>query len=214
MSVQQMAQRIHADGVDVLVDLKGQTFGNRLGVFAHRPAPIQATFLGFPGTSGAEYMDYVIGDRRVTPLSHADGYTEKIAQLPHSYQPNDSQRRRLKPSTRQEWGLPEDALVLGNFNQSFKLSPHTFDAWARILKAVPNSILWLLEDNAQATHNLKLAAAERGVGPARLVFAPRVPVDIHLARLPMARLHARQLAPATPTPPRATRCGWVCRWSR
>lgn len=186
MSAQQMAQRIHADGMDILVDLKGQTFGNRLGVFAYRPAPIQATFLGFPGTSGADYMDYVIGDRWVTPLEHADHYSEKIAQLPNSYQPNDSQRKRLQPSTRAQWGLPEDALVLGNFNQSFKLSPQTFDAWTRIMKAVPRSILWMLEDNTQATQNLKRAAAERGVDPGRIVFAPRVPVDIHLARLPVA----------------------------
>ena len=190
MSVQQMAQRIHADGMDILVDLKGQTFGNRLGVFAYRPAPIQATFLGFPGTSGADYIDYVVGDRWVTPLAHAAHYSEKIAQLPHSYQPNDSRRRRLPPGTlagtREHWGLPEDALVMGNFNQSFKLSPQTFDAWTRIMKAVPNSILWLLDDNAQATHNLKLAAVERGVAPERIVFAPRVPVDIHLARLPVA----------------------------
>ena len=190
MSAQQMAQQIHADGVDILVDLKGQTFGNRLGVFAHRPAPIQATFLGFPGTSGAEYIDYVIGDRWVTPLEHADHYSEKIAQLPHSYQPNDSQRRRLPPGTaagtRAQWGLPDDALVMGNFNQSFKLSPQTFDAWARILKAVPRSVLWLLEDNPQATKNLRLAAVQRGIDPARLFFAPRVPVDVHLARLPVA----------------------------
>ncbi len=190
MSAQQMAQQIHADGMDILVDLKGQTFGNRLGVFAHRPAPIQATFLGFPGTTGADYMDYVIGDRWVTPLAHADHYSEKIAQLPHSYQPNDSQRRRLPPGTaagtRAHWGLPEDALVMGNFNQSFKLTPDTFDAWARIMKAVPDSVLWLLDDNAQATQNLRLAAAARGVDPSRLVFAPRVPVDVHLARLPVA----------------------------
>ena len=192
MSAQQMAQRIHADGIDLLVDLKGQTFGNRLGVFAHRPAPIQATFLGFPGTSGADYMDYVIGDRWVTPLEHAEHYSEKIAQLPHSYQPNDSQRRRLPPGTaagtRAHWGLPEDAPVMGNFNQSFKLLPQTFDAWMRIMKAVSNSVLWLLDDNPQSTQNLKLAAAERGVDPARLTFAPRVPVDVHLARLPVADL--------------------------
>lgn len=186
MSAQQMAQRIHADGMDILVDLKGQTFGNRLGVFAHRPAPIQATFLGFPGTSGADYIDYCIGDRFVTPLAHAEHYTEKIAQLPNSYQPNDSQRKRPQAVTRAQCGLPQDALVLGNFNQSFKLSPQTFDAWTRILKAVPRAILWLLEDNPQATSNLKRAALQRGVDPVRIVFAPRVPVDAHLARLPVA----------------------------
>ena len=186
MSAAQMAQRIAHDGIDILVDLKGQTFGNRQAVFAHRPAPIQATFLGFPGTSGADYIDYIIGDRWVTPIEHAGHFTETIAQLPHSYQPNDSQRRRLQPGTRAQWGLPEDALVLGNFNQSFKLSPHTFDAWTRILQAQPKAILWLLEDNPQATQNLQRAARQRGVDPARLVFAPRVPVQAHLARLPVA----------------------------
>ncbi|MDH5541290.1 MAG: hypothetical protein OEY03_17970, partial [Rhizobacter sp.] len=186
MSLQQMARQIHADGIDILVDLKGQTFGNRLGVFAYRPAPIQATFLGFPGTSGADYIDYVIGDRHVTPLEHADHYSEKIAQLPGSYQPNDSQRPRLNALTRAQCGLPDDALVMGNFNQSFKLSPQTFDAWMRIMKAVPRSILWLLEDNAQATLNLRRAAQLRGVDPGRIVFAPRVPVQMHLARLPAA----------------------------
>lgn len=188
MSIEQMARRIHADAIDILIDLKGQTFGNRLGVFAYRPAAIQATFLGFPGTSGADYVDYVIGDRWVTPLEHADHCSEKIAQLPNSYQPNDSQRARLQASTRAECGLPEDALVVGNFNQSFKISPQTFDAWMRILDAVPRAILWLLDDNAQARQNLRKAAAARGIDPARLLFAPRVPASLHLARLPAADL--------------------------
>jgi predicted O-linked N-acetylglucosamine transferase (SPINDLY family) len=186
MSVQQMARQIHADGIDILVDLKGQTFGNRLGVFAYRPAPIQATFLGFPGTSGADFIDYIIGDRHVTPLEHADHYSEKIAQLPGSYQPNDSRRPRLQALTRAQCGLPDDALVMGNFNQSFKLSPETFDAWMRIMKAVPHCILWLLDDNDQAKRNLHRATIQRGVDPERIVFAPRVPVHVHHARLPAA----------------------------
>ena len=186
MSEQEMARRIHADGIDILVDLKGHTFENRLGVFAWRPAPIQVAWLGFPGTCGADYIDYVIGDRFVTPLDHASHYSEKIAQMPHSYQPNDSQRKRVAASLRSHWGLPADALVLGNFNQSFKLSPETFDAWVRILQAVPGSVLWLLADNPQATQNLRLEASRRGLDPARLVFAPRVGVDQHLARLPVA----------------------------
>jgi predicted O-linked N-acetylglucosamine transferase (SPINDLY family) len=186
MSEQQMARQIHADGIDVLVDLKGHTFGNRLGLFAWRPAPVQVSWLGFPGTCGAEYIDYMVGDRFVTPLEHADHYSEQIAQMPHSYQPNDSRRRRLAPGTRAQWGLPEDAVVLGNFNQSFKLSPQTFDAWVRIVQAVPGSVLWLMADNPQASTNLRLEAERRGLDPQRLVFAPRVGVDQHLARLPLA----------------------------
>ena len=182
----QMARRIHADGVDLLVDLKGHTLGNRFGVFAHRPAPLQVSFLGFPGTTGADYIDYFIGDRWVTPLEHADRYTEKLAQLPNCYQPNDSRRQRPAPVSRQACGLPEDAFILGCFNQAFKLTPQTFDVWMRILKAVPDSLLWMLEDNDQATHNLLAHAQLRGVAPGRIVFAPRVAYAQHLARLPAA----------------------------
>jgi predicted O-linked N-acetylglucosamine transferase (SPINDLY family) len=188
MSERQMAQAIHGDGIDILVDLKGQTFGNRLGVFALRPAPIQVTWLGFPGTSGADYIDYIIGDRHVTPLAFADHYSERIAQMPHSYQPNDDQRQRPAPTGRARWGLPDGALVLGNFNQSFKLTPQTFESWMRILHAVPESLLWLLEDNPQATQNLRQAALAAGIAPERLHFAPRVPMEQHLARLPAADL--------------------------
>jgi len=186
MSERQMAERIHADGADILVDLKGHTFGNRLGVFAFRPAPVQVAWLGFPGTCGADFIDYMIGDRWVTPLEHAAHYSEKLAQMPHSYQPNDSRRHRPLPSTRADWGLPEDAIVMGCFNQAFKIGPANFAAWMNILRAVPNGLLWLLDDNPQATANLKLEAERAGIDPQRLVFAPRVGVDVHLARLPVA----------------------------
>lgn len=185
MSDRQLAQRIRDDGIDILVDLKGHTHGNRLAVFAYRPAPVQATFLGFPGTTGADYIDYFIGDRWVTPLEHAAHYSEKIAQMPHSYQPNDSRRTRPVPMTRQSLGMPEDALVIGNFNQSFKLSPATFDSWMRIMRAVPRAVLWLLADNNQAVANLQREAQARGVDPSRIVFAPRIHMDDHLARLPL-----------------------------
>lgn len=186
MSERQMAERIHADGIDILVDLKGHTAGNRLGAFAHRPAPIQAAWLGFPGTCGADYVDYIVGDRWVTPIEDAEDFSERIAQMPHSYQPNDAQRPRPQPTTRAHWGLPEDALVMGCFNQSFKIGPDTFDSWMRILQAVPRSLLWMLDDNPQASRNLRLEAQKRGVDPSRIVFAPRVPVAVHMARLPVA----------------------------
>ncbi|WP_418315312.1 hypothetical protein [Piscinibacter sakaiensis] len=182
------AQRIRADEIDILVDLKGHTLGNRLAIFAWRPAPLQVSFLGFPGTSGASYIDYVIGDRWVTPLAHADRYSERIAQMPGCYQPNDSRRPRPAPVGRSELGLPQDRLVLGCFNQAFKISPATFDVWMRILAAVPDSVLWLLEDNPQATVNLRREAVARGIAAERLIFAPRVPMTRHLARLPAADL--------------------------
>lgn len=188
MSDRDAAERIRSDEIDILVDLKGQTAGNRLALFAWRPAPLQVTFLGFPGTSGADYIDYVIGDRWVTPLHHADRYSEQIAQMPGCYQPNDSQRELPEPLKRSQFLLPEDKLVLGCFNQSYKITPATFDVWTDILKAVPNSVLWLLEDNAQATANLRREAEARGVAADRLLFAPKLPVAFHLARLPLADL--------------------------
>ncbi|HEU4457632.1 MAG TPA: hypothetical protein VFR90_00740 [Methylibium sp.] len=186
MNERQMAERIAADGIDILVDLKGHTFGNRLAVFAWRPAPVQVAWLGFPGTCGADFIDYMIGDRFTTPIEHAAHYSEKLAQMPHSYQPNDSRRFRPAPTRRADWGLGEDAIVLGCFNQAFKIGPDNFAAWMNILRAVPNGVLWLLEDNAQASHNLRREAERAGIDARRLVFAPRVPVDVHLARLPCA----------------------------
>lgn len=183
-----MAERIRADGIDVLIDLKGHTQGSRLPVFVYRPAPVQVSFLGFPGTSGMEGIDYFIGDPVATPLSHAAHYTEHIAQMPHSYQPNDSERPRPAASDRRQWGLPQDALVLGCFNQSFKLIPETFDAWMRILSAEPRALIWMLYDNPQASDNLRREARQRGIDPNRLIFAPKASVNDHLARLPLADL--------------------------
>lgn len=188
MGPREMAERIRADGIDVLVELKGHTQGSRLAVLAYRAAPVQVSWLGFPGTTGMHCIDYFIGDPVATPLSHAAHYTECLAQLPHSYQPNDSQRPRPAPSQRMQWGLPKQALVLGCFNQSFKLTPQTFDAWMRILRAVPNAVLWLLNDNPLATANLRREAQQRGVDPERLIFAAKVSVGEHLARLPLADL--------------------------
>lgn len=183
-----MAERIHADGIDVLVELKGHTQGSRLPVLAYRAAPVQVSFLGFPATTGMGCIDYFIGDAVTSPLSHAAHYTECIAQMPHCYQPNDRQRARPAPSDRLQWGLPQQALVLGCFNQSFKLTPETFGAWMHILQAVPNAVLWLLHDNPQATANLRRVATCHGVDPERLIFAPKVSVSDHLARLPLADL--------------------------
>lgn len=182
----QTAQMVRDDGIEVLVDLKGHTRSNRLGIFGHRAAPVQASFLGFPGTTGADYMDYFIGDATVSPLAHADNYSEKLALMPRCYQPNDRQRAKPQPCTRAEVGLPEDALVLCGFNQPFKLSPEVFDVWCRLLRQLPNSVLWLLQWNDQSPSQLRAEAEARGVDPSRLFFAPRVGAKEHMSRVALA----------------------------
>jgi predicted O-linked N-acetylglucosamine transferase (SPINDLY family) len=182
------AQRIRDDGIDLLVDLKGHTHGNRLGIFAFRPAPLQVSFLGYPGTSGADFIDYVVGDRQVTPMEHQPWYSERIAQMPECYQPNDSRRARPAPVPRAALGLPAHAPVLACFNQAFKLTPETWGVWMRLLMALPDAVLWLLEDNDQASANLRRHAQSHGVDPARLLFAPRIAHEDNLARLPAADL--------------------------
>jgi len=181
-----IAQRIRADGIDLLIDLKGHTRDQRLGIFSYRPAPVQVTFLGFPGTSGADYIDYLIGDAIVSPLDHADAYSEKLAQMPACYQPNDRLRPLLDAPTRASQGLPEDALVLCGFNQPFKISPEVFDSWCRMLHALPNAVLWLLEWNKQALPNLRREAAKRGINPARVIGGPRKALADHVARFRLA----------------------------
>ena len=176
-------------GIDIAVDLKGFTRDNRLGIFAQRCAPVQVSYLGYPGTTGADYMDYVIADKTVLPPSLYPHFTEKPVLLPHSYQVNDSQRRiSERVFTREEVGLPAQGFVFCCFNNNYKILPATFDAWMRVLQAVPGSVLWLLEDNAGAARRLKEQAQERGVDPQRLVFAQRLPLDEHLARHRLADL--------------------------
>lgn len=181
-----MARRIRALGIDILVDVKGATDGTLLPVLAARPAPLQLNWLAFPGTSGARFIDYVIGDPIVTPIAHAAHYTEKIAQLPGCYQPNDAKRARPAAASRAEAGLPEGAAVLCGFHQSFKISEAVFSHWCEILQRVPGSVLWLLEWNANVRESLLAAARQRGIAPERLVFAPLLPLERHLARLACA----------------------------
>ncbi len=188
MSMVQIARRIRDDGIDILVDLKGYTQESRPQVFAQRPAPLQVSYLGFPGTTGADYIDYVIGDPIVTPLEHAPWFSEKIAQLPGCYQCNDGTRPLPVVPSRASQGLPEYALVLCGFNQPYKISPEVFDAWCRILQAVPHAILWLLHWNKDAPDALRREAATRGVDPHRIVFAPTVPQVDHLNRIGCADL--------------------------
>jgi len=182
----EVAQRIGQDGIEVLVDLKGHTRDSRLGIFAHRPAPVQVSFLGFPGTTGADYMDYFIGDVIVSPLDQAQYYSEKLALMPRCYQPNDRQRPKPGVYTREQAGLPHDALVLCGFNQPFKLSPEVFDVWCRLLQQLPSSVLWLLQWNEHAPEQLRAEAQARGIDPSRLVFAPKVGMQQHMSRLALA----------------------------
>jgi predicted O-linked N-acetylglucosamine transferase (SPINDLY family) len=169
--------------IDIAVDLKGFTQDCRPGIFALRAAPVQVSYLGYPGTLGAPYMDYLIADRVLIPPESAQFYSEKIVYLPDSYQVNDAARVIAeRVFSRAELGLPAAGFVYCCFNNNYKITPATFDGWMRILRQVPGSVLWLLEDNAGAAGNLRAAAEARGVSAARLVFAPRLPVADHLAR--------------------------------
>ena len=183
------AARIRADEIDILIDLKGYTFQARPEILVRRPAPIQINFLGYPSTMGAHFIDYIIGDPIVTPTEHAPYYSEKIIQLPHSYQPND-RKRIVAPAmpSRADCGLPEDGFVFCCFNANYKITPTLFELWMRLLHEVPNSVLWLYQANALASGNLKREAAARQIDPARLVFAPKVSVPDHLARMQLGDL--------------------------
>ena len=170
-------------GIDIAVDLKGFTEGARTGTFSRRAAPIQVNYLGYPGTMGAPYIDYIVADPILIPPESREHYAEKIVYLPNSYQVNDRKRRISdKEFTRAELGLPPTGFVFCCFNNNFKITPSTFDGWMRILEQVEGSVLWLLEDNETAADNLRREAEARGVEPARLLFARRMPLPEHLAR--------------------------------
>lgn len=183
-----LAKRVRDDGIDILVDLKGYTYDSMPELFAYRPAPVQVAYLGFPGTSGASFIDYVIGDRWVTPLEDAAHFSEKIAQLPNCYQCNDGSRPLPVTPDRESQGLPEDAVVLCGFNQPYKISPEVFDVWCHLLHRIPDAILWLLEWQSQAPPALRKEAEARGIDPQRLVFAPSVLQKDHLDRIGCADL--------------------------
>jgi len=183
-----VAQRIRADGIDILIDLKGHTRDSRMELMAYRPAPVQAAYLGYPATTGAPVIDYMIGDRVTTPLAHAAHYTEQIAQLDGCYQPNDAARPLPPCPSRAELGLPDDAVVLCCFNQTYKLSPNMLDLWSRILADAPRSVLWMLAWNPHARENLLRELAARGVARERVFFAAKLDLASHIARLRSADL--------------------------
>ena len=175
--------------IDIAVDLKGYTGGARPGILAFRPAPVQIHYLAYPGTMGAGFIDYLLADRTVVPEEERKFYMEQIAYLPDSYQCNDSARRiSERTATREESGLPESGFVFCCFNSNYKIMPEMFDIWMRLLHAIPGSVLWLLEENPAATANLLREAQTRGVAAERLVFAKRIALPDHLARLRNADL--------------------------
>jgi predicted O-linked N-acetylglucosamine transferase (SPINDLY family) len=170
-------------GVDIAIDLGGFTLDNRTDIFAYRAAPIQVNYLVYAGTMGAKYMDYIVADETLIPPASQHFYSEKVAYLPNSYQVNDSTRTiSNKKFTRQSLGLPEEGFVFCCFNNNHKIVPTSFDMWMRILRAVDDSVLWLLEDNAAAAENLKKEALSRGIDGARLIFAKRTSPAEHLMR--------------------------------
>jgi predicted O-linked N-acetylglucosamine transferase (SPINDLY family) len=176
-------------GIDIAVDLNGYTQDARLAPFAQRLAPLQVSYLGYPGTVGADFLDYILADATVLPMDQQRFYHEKIIHLPDSYQANDD-RRVIAPDTpsRAEAGLPADGFVYCCFNNAYKLTPEIFASWMRILAAVPGSVLWLLANDSDSIARLRGAAEAQGVDPARLVFGPSLPSAQHLARHRLADL--------------------------
>jgi predicted O-linked N-acetylglucosamine transferase (SPINDLY family) len=188
LTTENAARKIHADGIDILIDLKGYTAHTRSEILALRPAPVQVNYLGYPGTMGADFVDYLIGDAIATPSEQAAEYSEKLALMPYSYQSNDRHRPIPPKPGRVECGLPEQGFVFCGFNQTFKILPEMFDLWMRLLREVPGSVLWLLQSNELAAANLRQEAQARGVDGNRLIFAPRLPQAEHLARQQQADL--------------------------
>ena len=188
LSNEAVARLMRDDGIDIAIDLKGHTRNSRFELLAWRPAPVQVAFLGYPATTGSDFIDYMIGDPVVLPLAHAGDFSEHIAQLPNSYQPNDRQRALPPAPSRASLELPEDKVVLCCFNQTYKISPQMLDLWASILHGAPNTVLWMLAWNPHARANLSRELGERGIAADRIVWAPKLTLASHIARLRQADL--------------------------
>lgn len=189
MSANDAAERIYSDKVDILVDLMGWMHGHRMEILLKRPAPVQVNYLGYPGTTGASFMDYIIADRVVIPPEHQQYFSEKVVYLPHCYQVTDPDPNvDQTPMERTDCGLPENGVVFCSFSTDYKIEPRVFDMWMRILNRVPDSVLWLLVRSPEAQVNLRRAAAYMGVDSRRLIFAKALQKDKHLARLKLADL--------------------------
>ena len=189
MSDSQAAERIYSDRVDILVDLMGWMWGHRMGILARRPAPVQAHYLGYPATTGADYIDYFIADKIVIPPEQQQDYAEKIIYLPDCYQVTDCQTPVERTEYRRsDFDLPQHAFLFCSFSTDYKIDRKIFGLWMRILRAIDNSVLWLLVRSETAKKNLRHAAAGQGIEPDRLIFASPLPKAKHLARLKLADL--------------------------
>ena len=184
----EIARRLREMEIDIAIDLGGHTGGARPRIFAHRPAPVQASWLGYPGTTGASFIDYLIADAIVVPFEDQAFYTESLVRLPYSYFPADPARTIAPVPGRGEMGLPEEGFVFCAFNNNWKITRPVFDIWMRLLHQVPQSVLWLKRPAPDARINLEREAAVRGIDPARLVYADEVPIAVHIARHALADL--------------------------
>ena len=160
-----------------------------MGIFSERCAPIQINYLGYPGTSGADFIDYIFADKILIPKENQKYYSEKIIYLPNTWLPRDyTQKISDKIFTRKELNLPKEGFIFCSFNQSYKITPGVFDIWMRLLKKIKGSVLWLLEDNQTANLNLKKEASKRGIDSNRIIFGKKMPPEEHFARLKIADL--------------------------
>ncbi len=186
-SDENVAEHARNLGIDIAIDLKGHTEDSRPGIFSHRAAPIQINYLGYPGTMGAKYIDYIIADRVVIPEDSQYFYTEKVLYLPNCYQPNMKERViSERKFSRKDFHLPEDGVVFCSFNNSYKITPNIFRIWIDVLKEVKNSVLWIYLTNQTGRENLKQVAQNLGVDSCRIVFADNLPIEEHLKRLALA----------------------------
>lgn len=188
LNSEEIARRLREMEIDIAVDLGGHTGISRLQIFSHRPAPVQVSWLGYPGTTGASFIDYLIADTVVAPPEDQPFYSEKLIHLPDTYFPTDPARSIGQVPMRAEEGLPENGFVFCAFNNAWKITRPVFDVWMRLLRAVPASVLWLKRPPADTRANLEKEAAARGIDPARLIFAGDVALDVHLARHRLAGL--------------------------
>ena len=188
-NVEDLIDRIREDKLDIAIDLKGYTDGSKISIFKNKIAKIHISYLGYPGTLGSDFIDYIIADETVVPMDLRHHYSEKIIYMPHTYQPNDEQRKISEIKTiRSDHNLPNDGFIFCCFNDLYKFTPKEYDIWMRVLNQVDNSYLWLLVSNDQAKENLKKEAKKRNINPERLIFAERIKHEHHLERVRHADL--------------------------
>jgi len=188
-SDEEVAKLCREIGVDIAIDLCGYTAWNRAEIFSYHAAPIQINYLGYPGTMGAEFIDYIIADKIIIPDQDKINYSEKVIYLPNCYQPNIKNKNVSKKDFKRiDFGLPNKSFIFCNFNSNHKITPEIFDLWMNILKKIPNSVLWLLKSNTLASKNLWKEAKKRNIEKNRIIFAEHLPKDEHLERIKLADL--------------------------